>query len=71
MVGSTGKMDGLYIGNVVSARGDAMAMQFFPANDVQLGGDITIQDIHAGAYLDKNVLPALDSNMPNKVLIAI
>jgi len=66
-VSSSGSVDNLHIHNIVSARGDALAMQFFPGNNVQIGANVKIEDIHAGAALSKDVLGALDNSMPNKV----
>mmetsp|Transcript_39963 Transcript_39963/g.63972 ORF Transcript_39963/g.63972 Transcript_39963/m.63972 type:complete len:993 (+) Transcript_39963:182-3160(+) len=66
-VGATGKIDNLHIHNIISARGDAFAIQFFPSNQMELGTNIKIEDIHAGAHLPKNLLTALDDSMPNKI----
>jgi len=66
-VSSSGNVENLHIHNIVSARGDALAMQFFPGNRVTIGANIKIEDIHAGAALSKDVLGALDNSMPNKV----
>ena len=35
-------MDNVNIHNIVSARGDALAMQFFPSNEVTIGKNIDI-----------------------------
>ena len=66
-VASQGEIDKLKIYNIVSARGDALAMQFFPSNEIIVGKNIIIHDIHAGAALPKDVLLSLDDNMPNKI----
>merc|ERR1712228_814919 len=55
------------IHNIISARGDALAIQFFPSNQIQIGENINIQDIHAGAHLPKELLASLDDSMPNKI----
>jgi len=62
-------MDNVAITNIVSARGDAMAIQLFPSNKVKIGSNIVIEDIHAGAALDTNALKALKPKnfLPNKV----
>ena len=60
-------MDNVHIHNIVSARGDALAIQFFPSNKVQLGRNVVIEDIHAGAALSKSVLGSLENSMPNKI----
>merc|ERR1719384_976986 len=60
-------MDNVHIHNVVSARGDTFAVQFFPSNDVTIGPNIQIEDIHAGAALSKSVLGSLTNSMPNKI----
>merc|ERR1719356_1935353 len=67
MVSSSGQMDNVHIHNIVSARGDALAIQFFPSNKVQLGRNVVIEDIHAGAALSKSVLGSLTNSMPNKI----
>ena len=69
MVSSSGKMDNVKITNIVSARGDAMAIQLFPSNKVTIGSNIHIEDIHAGAALDTNAVSALKPSnfLPNKV----
>ena len=66
-VGSSGKINGVKVHNIVSARGDAFAIQFFPSNEISVGGDISISSIHAGAYLEKKVLLSLEDPMPNKI----
>jgi len=66
-VSSSGKLDNVHIHNIVSARGDALAMQFFPGNEVEIGANVKIEDIHAGAALSKNVLGSLENSMPNKI----
>mmetsp|Transcript_26979 Transcript_26979/g.44251 ORF Transcript_26979/g.44251 Transcript_26979/m.44251 type:complete len:991 (-) Transcript_26979:547-3519(-) len=66
-VGAQGTVDHLKIHNIVSARGDAFAMQFFPNNKFEIGENIVISDIHAGAHLPKNVLTSLPDSMPNKI----
>merc|ERR1712154_466651 len=45
MVSSSGTMDNVKITNIVSARGDAMAIQLFPSNKVTIGSNIHIEDI--------------------------
>merc|ERR1712241_1310710 len=67
MVSSQGPMDNVHIHNIVSARGDALAIQFFPSNKVQIGSNVGIEDIHAGAALSKSVLESLPNAMPNKI----
>jgi len=67
MVSSQGKMDNVHIHNIVSARGDALAIQFFPSNEVTVGSKVVIEDIHAGAALSKSVLGSLTDSMPNKI----
>jgi len=67
MVSSQGTMDNVHIHNIVSARGDALAIQFFPSNKVQIGTNVVIEDIHAGAALSKSVLGSLENSMPNKI----
>merc|ERR1712048_532626 len=42
MVSSSGKMDNVHIHNIVSARGDALAIQFFPSNEVTIGSKVVI-----------------------------
>jgi len=66
-VSSSGKLDNVHIHNIVSARGDALAMQFFPGNAVEIGANVKIEDIHAGAALSKDVLGSLENSMPNKI----
>ena len=66
-VGATGKIDNIHIHNIISARGDALAIQFFPSNQVEIGENIIIEDIHAGAHLPKDLLASLDDSMPNKI----
>merc|ERR1712087_890254 len=66
-VSSSGQLDNVHIHNIVSARGDALAMQFFPGNQVEIGANVKIEDIHAGAALSKDVLGSLDNSMPNKI----
>jgi len=66
-VSSSGKLDNVHIHNIVSARGDALAMQFFPGNAVEIGANVRIEDIHAGAALSKDVLGSLENSMPNKI----
>jgi len=66
-VSSSGKLDNVHIHNIVSARGDALAMQFFPGNKVEIGANVRIEDIHAGAALSKDVLGSLENSMPNKI----
>merc|ERR1712087_800786 len=66
-VSSSGQLDNVHIHNIVSARGDALAMQFFPGNQVQIGANVKIEDIHAGAALSKDVLGSLENSMPNKI----
>ena len=66
-VGATGKIDNIHIHNIISARGDAFAIQFFPSNQVEIGANIKISDIHAGAHLPKDLLASLDDSMPNKI----
>jgi len=67
MVSSAGSLDNVHIHNIVSARGDALAIQFFPSNKVTVGSNVVIEDIHAGAALSKAVLGALSNSMPNKI----
>jgi len=70
MVSSSAVVNNVNINNIVSARGDAMAIQLFPSNHVHFGTNIQISDIHAGAALDKNAISALKSSdkfLPNKV----
>lgn len=69
MVSSSGQLDNIKISNIVSARGDAMAIQLFPSNKVTFGANIEISDIHAGAALDVNAVAALKPAhfLPNKV----
>jgi len=64
LVGSTGKVDNIEIRSLISARGDAIALQVWPGNEVEIGA-VKIEDIHAGAYLYEEELPSV--NMPNKV----
>merc|ERR1719245_2779453 len=66
-VGTTGKIDNINIHNIISARGDALAIQFLPSNEVEIGANIQIEDIHAGAHLPKDLLASLDNSMPNKI----
>eukprot|EP01083_Nonionella_stella_P196255 722277_1 len=66
-VGSTGSINNINIHNIISARGDALAIQFFPSNQIEVGENIKITDIHAGAHLPKSLLTALDDSMPNKI----
>eukprot|EP01084_Bolivina_argentea_P098202 176497_1 len=66
-VGSTGHMNNIKIQNIVSARGDAFAIQLFPGNQITIGPQIQIADIHAGAHLPKDLLRTLDNSMPNKI----
>lgn len=66
-VGSTGKINNVHIHNIISARGDALAIQFFPSNQIEIGKKIIIEDIHAGAHLPKELLASLDDSMPNKI----
>jgi hypothetical protein len=42
-VSSSGSVDNLHIHNIVSARGDALAMQFFPGNKVEIGANVKIE----------------------------
>jgi len=67
MVSSAGSLDNVHIHNIVSARGDALAIQFFPSNKVTVGSNVVVEDIHAGAALSKAVLGALSNSMPNKI----
>ena len=69
MVSSSGELNNVKISNIVSARGDAMAIQLFPSNKVKIGVNIQIEDIHAGAALDANAVAALQpyNFLPNKV----
>jgi len=70
LVSSSAVIDNVIINNIVSARGDAMAIQLFPSNHVHFGSNIQISDIHAGAALDVNAIKALKSSdkfLPNKV----
>jgi len=66
-VGATGTINNINIHNIISARGDALAIQFFPSNQIEIGENINIQDIHAGAHLPKELLASLDDSMPNKI----
>eukprot|EP00486_Rosalina_sp_Unknown_P004769 CAMPEP_0201570246 /NCGR_PEP_ID=MMETSP0190_2-20130828/12401_1 /ASSEMBLY_ACC=CAM_ASM_000263 /TAXON_ID=37353 /ORGANISM="Rosalina sp." /LENGTH=816 /DNA_ID=CAMNT_0047993567 /DNA_START=127 /DNA_END=2574 /DNA_ORIENTATION=- len=66
-VGSTGTINNVHIHNIISARGDALAVQFFPSNQVEIGENVLIEDIHAGAHLPKDLLTSLDDSMPNKI----
>eukprot|EP01084_Bolivina_argentea_P117482 208641_1 len=66
-VASSGYINNINIHNIVSARGDALAINFFPSNDITIGTEIRIHDIHAGAALPKSLLSNLDDNMPNKI----
>ena len=63
--GSTGNIRDINVNNIVSARGDAFGIQFYPSNNIIIDGNINITDIHAGAFLKYNKLPK--ENMPNKV----
>jgi len=69
MVSTTGSLDNVRIHNIVSARGDAMAIQLFPSNDVVFGPSIQIEDIHAGAALNYQAISKLlpMNFLPNKV----
>merc|ERR1712176_1191690 len=66
-IASSGSMDRVKVRDIVSARGDAFGVQFFPGNVFKIGGDVSIENVHAGAALGKNVLPSLENHMPNKI----
>lgn len=66
-VASSGKMDNIKIENIVSANGDAVGIEFFPSNSIEVGANIDIADIHAGAALKTDILPSLEDAMPNKL----
>jgi len=69
MVSSSGTMDNVKISNIVSARGDAMAIQLFPSNELQIGANIEISDIHAGSSLNTQSVRDLQPHnfLPNKI----
>jgi len=66
-IASSGSIDRVKVRDIVSARGDAFGIQFFPGNVFKIGGYVSIENVHAGAALGKNVLPSLENHMPNKI----
>jgi len=71
IIGSNGAVRNVKISDVISARGDAFGIQIFPSNNLKIGGDILISDIHAGAYITKDDVtePYLPNKMPRSCAI--